>query len=234
MDARPEDLAQNVRAKRAAIDNDLELLRVRLRKADPRHIEPRRWANVAVPLVAGAGVLWWAKRRRAIGSLEQLLIHELKDLYAIEQELLPSLGRMRSRASNPELQHAFEQHTHETDAHVGRLERVFRSVGTKARRGTADAVTAIVLESERLVKRNGDADVRDAWLIATAQRIEHLEIAMYGTARTFAETLGYTYASQLLQQTLEEERATDRKLTLLAERFVNPQTIRSGSGLDQV
>ena len=81
-------------------------------------------------------------------------------------------------------------------------------------------------DGERLLARKVDRDVRDAWLIATAQRIEHLEIASYGTVRTFAETMGYTLAAQLLQQTLEEERATDEKLTHLAERFVNPQSIR--------
>jgi ferritin-like metal-binding protein YciE len=75
-----------------------------------------------------------------------------------------------------------------------------------------------------------DADVRDAWLIAAAQRIEHIEIASYGTARTFAGTLSYTYAEQLLQQTLEEERSADEKLTALAERFVNPQSIRKSRG----
>lgn len=231
MDARPEDLkpeelAEHIRARRTAIDNDLELLRVRLRKADPRRIEPRRWANVALPVAAGLGAVWWAMRRRSVNSLEQLLVHELKDLYAIELELVPALERMSLSASNPELQRAFEQHGLETDGHVERLERVFRSVGAKPRCGTPDAATAIITEAERLLKRRSDPDVSDAWLIATAQRIEHLEIAMYGTARTFAETLGYTFASQLLQQTLEEERATDQKLTLLAERFVNPQTIR--------
>ena len=81
-------------------------------------------------------------------------------------------------------------------------------------------------DGERLLARKVDRDVRDAWLIATAQRVEHLEIAAYGTVRTYAETLGYTFAAQLLQQTLEEERATDEKLTHLAERFVNPQSIR--------
>ena len=114
-----------------------------------------------------------------------------------------------------------------TGPDVERLERVFRSLGAKPKRGSSAAVTAIISDGERLLARNVARDVRDAWLIATAQQIEHLEIATYGTIRTYAETLGYTFAAQLLQQTLEEERATDEKLTHLAERFVNPQSIRA-------
>ena len=228
MDASPEALAETVRAKRTAIDNDLELLRVRLQKADPRQLDIRRWARTAVPIVAGAGgIWWWATRRRSVNSLEQLLIHELSDLYATEQQLMPALRTMRAKASNPELQMAFEHHLHETEGHLDRLQRVFRSVNATPKKATSDAVTGIVEVGERLLKRKVDADVRDAWLIATAQRVEHLEIAGYGTARTHAETLGYTHAAQMLQQTLEEERAADQKLTHLAERFVNPQSVRT-------
>jgi ferritin-like metal-binding protein YciE len=134
---------------------------------------------------------------------------------------------MRAQASNEELEKAFDHHRHETEGHIERLERVFRSVGARPKRGSSAAVAAIVNDAERLLARNVGRDVRDAWLIATAQRIEHLEIANYGTVRTYAETLGYTFAAQMLQQTLEEERATDEKLTHLAERFVNPQSIRA-------
>ena len=88
-------------------------------------------------------------------------------------------------------------------------------------------IAAIVAESDRLLKAKADPDVRDAWMSATTQRIEHVEIASYGTLRTFAETLGYTYAADLLQQTLEEERAADAKLSNLAERFVNPRSLRA-------
>jgi ferritin-like metal-binding protein YciE len=227
MDASPEVLADHVRAKRAAIDNDLELLRVRLKRADPRQLDVRRWATTVLPAVAGAAALWWwAKRRRAVNSLDHLLVRDLSDLYAGERQLVPALQMMRAKATNPELQQAFEQHRLETDAQIERLERVFRSVGAKPKKGASDSVGAVVSEGKRLLRRRVDPDVRDAWLIATAQRIEHIEIANYGTARTYAETLGYTYAAQLLQQSLEEERAADEKLTLLAERFVNPQSIR--------
>lgn len=228
MDARPEVLAETVRAKRLAIDNDLELLRVRLQQADPRRIDVARWAKRAAPVVAGAGMLlWWAKRRRSVSSLEQLLVHQLSDLYATEQQLIPVLERMGEQSSNPELVQTFEHHRLETEFHVERLDRVFRSINARPVRGGTGAVNAIVGHAERLLKRRVDADVRDAWLIASAQRVEHIEIANYGTARTFAETLGHAYAAQLLQETLDEERAADEKLTRLAERFVNPQSIRS-------
>jgi ferritin-like metal-binding protein YciE len=228
MDAIPDVLAENVRAKRAAIDNDLDVLRARLQKADPRRMDARAWARTTLPIVGALAALWlWSKRRRPVDSLEHLLVHGLSDLYHAEKQLLPALHRMSADASNAELQKAFEQHRFETEGHVERLDRVFRSVGAKPRRGAAGAVAAIIAQGERLLKAKVDPDVRDAWLIATAQRIEHLEIATYGTVRTYAETLGYTYAAQLLQQTLEEGRAADEKLTHLAQRFVNPQSIRT-------
>lgn len=228
MDASPDTLAAAVRAKRLAIDNDLELLRVRLQKADPRRIDTARWAKRAVPVVAGTAALWlWRARRRRADSLEQLLVQGLANLYQAEHQLLPALERMRAQASNEDLQKAFDHHQYETRGHVERLQRVFRSIGVRPKRGSSAVVAAIASEGERLLARNGDRDVRDAWLIATAQRLEHLEIADYGTVRTYAATLGYTFASQLLQQTLEEEKAADEKLTHLAERFVNPQSIRS-------
>jgi ferritin-like metal-binding protein YciE len=228
MDASPDVLAETVRAKRVAIDHDLELLRVRLQKADPRRIDTARWAKTVLPVAAGTAALWlWSARRRRVDSLEQLLAHGLMDLYQGEHQLLPALGRMRAQASNEDLEKAFDHHRYETEGHIERLERVFRSIGAKPKRGSSAPIAAIVAEGERLLARKVDRDVRDAWLIATAQRIEHLEIANYGTVRAYAETLGYTFAGQLLQQTLEEERATDQKLTHLAERFVNPQSIRS-------
>jgi ferritin-like metal-binding protein YciE len=228
MDASPDVLAESVRAKRVAIDNDLELLRVRLKKADPRRVEMGRWARTALPIVAGTTAFWlWRRRRSQVDSLESLLIHGLSDLHRAEQQLLPALQRMSAAASNPELQKAFHHHRYETEGHVERLERVFRSIGAKPTSGGSEAIAGLVAEGERLLKGKVDPDVRDAWLIATAQRIEHVEIATYGTVRSYADILGYTYAGQLLQQTLEEERAADAKLTHLAERFVNPQSIRT-------
>ena len=232
MDASTDTLAETVRAKRIAIDNDLELLRVRLRQADPRRIDAARWAKTVLPVAAGAAALWfWKTRRRRVDSLEQLLVHGLTELYQAEHQLLPALDRMRAQASDEELEKAFDHHHYETEGHIDRLVRVFRSVGTRPTRGSSAAIAAIVADGERLLARKAEPEVRDAWLIATAQRIEHLEIANYGTVRTYAETLGYTFAAQLLQQTLDEERATDEKLTRLAERFINPQSIRSSHAM---
>jgi ferritin-like metal-binding protein YciE len=227
MDTSPDVLAEEVRAKRTAIDNDLELLRVRVSQVDPRHrVTPQRLAQAAVPVAAGAALWMWTRRRRSVGSLEQLLIHTMGELYNTELTLLPALERMRAAATNPDLASAFEQHLRETEVQLDRLDRAFRSIEAKPKPGISESVAAIVAEGERLLKRKVDPDVRDAWLIATAQRAEHLEIAGYGTARTFAQTLGHTYAAGLLNETLQEERATDEKLTRLAERFVNLQSIR--------
>jgi len=233
MDASPDVLAETVRAKRAAIDSDLALLKARIADADPRRrINPRRMATTVLPAIAATAALWlWRSKRRRLSSLEHLLLHGLSNLYQSEKELLPALDRMREQASSEDLQQAFAQHRIETEGHLDRLQRVFRSVGGRPKRGSSKSITAIVAEAEKLLARKADPDVRDAWLIATAQRIEHVEIANYGTARAHAETLGFTYAAQLLQETLEEERAADEKLTRLAERFINPQSARSTHAL---
>lgn len=226
MDTGTDALAAEVRAKRYAIDNDLERLRVRVNQADPR-AGAERAALGLLALAAGTSLVWWwARRRRSVGSLQQLLVRSLRDLYRTERTLLPALERMQATATNADLRAAFEQHGLESRGHVARLERAFRAIGVRPREGSSDAADSIVADGERLLKRKVDPDVRDAWLIATAQRIEHLEISGYGTARTFARTLGHVQAADLLQETLEDERAADEKLTRLAERFVNPQSIR--------
>jgi len=227
MDANPDVLADTIRAKRAAIDQDLKQLRGKLASVDPRRrIDARQLAKRALPVVAGTAALWlWRRRRRRVRSLGQLLNHGLLDLYRTETQLVPVLDRMSKQAWNDDLAHAFTQHRVETEGHIDRLHRIFRAIGTKPARGSSAAVEALVAEGQRLMARHMDRDVRDAWLIATAQRVEHLEIANYGTVRTYAELLGFTYAAQLLQQTLDEERAADARLTQLAERFVNPQSL---------
>jgi ferritin-like metal-binding protein YciE len=231
MDARPDVLAEHVRAKRTAIDNDLELLRVRLQKVDPRRIDVAAWARAAMPglaaAVAAGALWWWARRRRSYGTLEALLVKELSDLQATEARLLPALAQMSAQAANPDLRAALDQHRRETAWHADRLTRVFRAIGARPRRGASDAVDGVLDEAARVLGRKVAPDVRDAWLIASAQRAGHVRIANYGTARSFAATLGYQQAADLLQETLDEVRAADERLTGLATRFVNPQTIRS-------
>lgn len=230
MDANPDILAEAVRAKRATVDRDLELLRTRLARVDPRRVDGRRVATRVLPAVAGVAAVWmWKSRRQRVRSLEQLLVYGLSDLRQAERQSLPALDRFRAQATNPDLQRALANHRAETEVHVERLERVFRSVDARPMRTSSGAVAALVADSERLLTRKVDHDVRDAWLIATAQRLEHLEIANYGTVRSYAETLGFTYAAQLLQETLEEERAADEKLTRLAESFVNRQSLSMAS-----
>lgn len=221
-DTDPQALADAVRAKRVDVDNDLELLRVRLQKMDPRRrLDVRRIARFALPIAASTGALLLMRRRRGVDSLGRLFIHLVGELYQTERDLLPALAMMAGKATDPDLRAAFAQHRLETEGHIERLERVFRSIGHKRRPRGSGIVPMITAESARLLKRRIDPDVRDAWLIATAQRIEHHEIAGYGTARAYAATLGHLDAAHLLQQTLEDERIADEKLTRLAERFVN-------------
>ena len=226
MDSSPDVLADTVRAKRIALDNDLELLRVKAQAVHPQQAA-MRWGKTVVPAAAGLAALWyWQRHRRSIDTLADLLVQELRELYRTELQLVPALRRMRDAAANPDLAAVFTVHAEETQVHIERLERVFRSIGARPTRGKSAAIAGIELEGLRLLKRKADPDVRDALIIALAQRIEHLEIASYGTCRAHAETLGYDYAADLLQQTLEEERAVDAHLTHLAQRFVNVESIR--------
>lgn len=221
-DTNPEALAETIRAKRVDIDNDLEVIRVRLQQMDPRRrFDASTIARFALPIVAGTGAVLWARRRRAVDSLERLFIHLVGELYQTERDSVPALAVMAAKASDPDLRASFEQHRLETEAHVERLERVFRSIRHTPKARGSGVVPMITAESARLLKRRVGPDVRDAWLIATAQRIEHHEIAGYGTARAYAATLGHAAAVTLLQETLEEERMADEKLTRLADRFVN-------------
>jgi ferritin-like metal-binding protein YciE len=154
-------------------------------------------------------------------SFEDLFVDQLQDLYDAEQRLVDALPKMADAAHNPSLRAAFEQHLRETENHVNRLERVFQSIGLEAGGKTCAAMKGLVSEGGEMIDATGDPDVKDAALIAAAQRVEHYEIAAYGTARAFARRLGKQQAALLLQQTLDEEAATDKKLTQLAESSVN-------------
>jgi len=160
-----------------------------------------------------------------LDSFENLFLDELQDIYDAEQRIVKALPDMVSAASNPQLKSAFETHLRETEGQVTRLEKVFEIMGQKAQSKTCSGMKGILEEGDEVASTTGDADVKDAALIAAAQRVEHYEISVYGTLRTFAEKLGKQDAVQLLQQTLDEESATDEKLTQLAEQQINQQAV---------
>ena len=155
-------------------------------------------------------------------SLRELLVHELQDLYDAEKQLVKALPKMAKAASFPELRKGFEQHLEQTKTQVDRIEKAFQILGEDVKAKKCKGMAGLVKEGEELIKKeNADDATRDAGLIAAAQRVEHYEIAAYGTARTYANTLGEEDVAELLQTTLDEEAETDKKLTQVAEKAVN-------------
>ncbi len=154
-------------------------------------------------------------------TLNELLINELRDLYSAETQLIEALPKMEDAASDHQLKSAFAMHLTETEEQAHRLERIFAELGEKPTGETCKAMEGLVKESSEYVKAGGNPDVRDAGLIGAAQRVEHYEMAGYGTARALATRLGLTAIAQTLQQTLDEEAAADEKLTAIAEGQVN-------------
>ncbi len=159
----------------------------------------------------------------ASGNFQKLYIDQLKDLYSAEKQLTEALPKMAKAASTPELQQAFTMHLAETKEHVQRIEQIFTGLDASPRGKRCKAMEGLIEEGAELLeeKAKWEPEVLDAGLIAAAQRVEHYEIAAYGTARTFAQQLGDTKAVTLLQQTLEEESAADKKLNKLAIGNVN-------------
>ena len=164
---------------------------------------------------------------KELNSLEELLAFELDDLYDAEQRLCTALPKMAEAASSESLKAAFEQHATQTQRHVSRLEQVFVDMGRSSNRETCDAMKGLISEGKEIIDASGSPEVKDAALIGAAQRVEHYEIAAYGTARTFAKHLGLSDVVRLLQATLDEERETDERLTQLAEQQVNLRAERS-------
>jgi ferritin-like metal-binding protein YciE len=154
-------------------------------------------------------------------SVQDLFLEELRDLYDAENQLLKALPKMAEAASAPALKMAFSQHWEQTKGHVGRLDRAFRELDVKPSGETCDAMKGLVKEGEEFIQAKGEPAVRDAGLIGAAQRVEHYEMAGYGTARTLAKRLGYQEIATMLQQTLEEEGEADKKLTTVAESEIN-------------
>lgn len=158
-----------------------------------------------------------------LDSLETLFVDQLQDLYDAEQRITKALPLMMGATHDPALKSAFENHLRQTENQVSRLEQVFKMMGQSAKTKTCEAMKGLVSEGNEVISAKGDPDVKDAALIAAAQRVEHYEIAGYGTARTFAQRLGRQDVAKLLQETLNEEEATDKKLTQIAESRVNLQ-----------
>ena len=156
-------------------------------------------------------------------SLQDLFEDELKDTYNAEAQILKALPRMAKKATDEDLKEAFEMHLEETREHVQRLEQVFKLMGKKPKGKTCKAMQGIVEEGKEMMEEDMEPEVMDAALIASAQRVEHYEIAAYGTLRTFAQHMGQKDVASLLQQTLDNEGATDKKLTKLATRKINIQ-----------
>ena len=156
-----------------------------------------------------------------LNSLRDLFVEELRDLYSAETQLLDALPKMAEAAASQELVSAFEHHLDETRGHVSRLENIFGQMGEKPSGETCEAMKGLIKEGEIVVKAEGDPDVRDAGLIGAAQRVEHYEMAGYGTARSLALRLGHNETAEILQQTLDEEGEANKKLTSLAESQVN-------------
>lgn len=160
-----------------------------------------------------------------INSLKDLYLEEMKDLYNAEMQLTKALPKMADAASSNDLKRAFEDHLEQTKGHIARLETIFESHGESPRGKTCKAMQGLVAEGEEMLQENIAPHVLDAGLISVAQRVEHYEIAGYGCVRTYAEEIGDRESIQLLNETLEEEKQTDQKLTRLAESRLNQKAM---------
>jgi ferritin-like metal-binding protein YciE len=154
-------------------------------------------------------------------TLQDLYVSELKDLYSAENQLLKALPKMAKAAAAPELKEAFENHLEETRGQVERLDQIFEELEVSPKGKKCKAMEGLIEEGSEMIKEDAEPAVKDAGLIAAGQRVEHYEMAGYGTVRTFAELLGFDNAAKLLQETLDEERATDEKLSELANSVIN-------------
>jgi ferritin-like metal-binding protein YciE len=156
-----------------------------------------------------------------INTLHDALVHELRDLYSAEVQLTKALPKMAKASSHEQLTEAIEEHLEQTKGHVERLEKALKRLEASTRGEKCKAMEGLIEEGKSTLELDADDMVRDALIISIAQKVEHYEIAGYGTARTFAQRLGEKEVASLLEDTLEEESETDRKLTKLAESTVN-------------
>jgi ferritin-like metal-binding protein YciE len=166
----------------------------------------------------------------SLDSLEKLFIDELRDIYNAEKQITRALPRMAKAAESPQLRQAFTNHLRETEGQIQRLERVFKDLGQAVRGKKCKGMEGLLEEGKEILEEEGEPQVLDAALIASAQKVEHYEIAAYGCLRTYAELLGHSTAAQLLQQNLQEEEAADKKLTQLGESGINQAAVSAGAG----
>ena len=163
-------------------------------------------------------------------TLQELLVHELQDLYNAENQIIKALPRMAKRTTSTELREAFEEHLSQTEMQAQRLERALALLDAPVRGKTCDGMQGILEEGRKLMEEDSSDDVLNAGLIAAAQKVEHYEIASYGTVRTWARLCGEEEVADLLQATLDEEGEADHRLTEIAESFVNPKAEDGGNG----
>ncbi|HKB12240.1 MAG TPA: ferritin-like domain-containing protein [Vicinamibacterales bacterium] len=161
-------------------------------------------------------------------SLEDLMQDELKDIYDAEKQLTKALPKLAKKATNEELRDALEQHLQETEGHVERLEQIFEQLEMPARGKRCQGMKHLIDEGTAMISDAEEEATRDAVMIAAVQKTEHYEIASYGTLRTWANVLGKDDIASLLEETLDEEKAADEKLTSIAESFVNEQAAQQG------
>ena len=162
-----------------------------------------------------------------MNPLEELLVEELKDIYSAENQIIKALPKMAKAASAPELKRAFERHLEETRRQVERLDQIGEALEVKLTGKKCKGMEGLIEEGKEIMQEDLDENAIDAGLIGAAQKVEHYEIAAYGTARTHAEILGYNKVARLLQQTLNEEANTDKKLTQLAESIINLEAVEA-------
>jgi ferritin-like metal-binding protein YciE len=164
-----------------------------------------------------------------LDTLHKLYVEELRDIYNAENQLLKVLPKMAKAASSEELKTAFEDHLSETKDHVDRLDEIFKGLDENPKGKTCKAMKGLVEEGSEILEEEGEESVLDAGIIAAAQKVEHYEIASYGTVRSWANLLGEEEAADLLQQTLDEEGEADKRLNELAQEIVNPEALIEGA-----
>jgi ferritin-like metal-binding protein YciE len=165
-------------------------------------------------------------RTQYLSDTDDLLVEELKDLYSAEKQITKALPKMAKAASSKELRQAFESHLKETNGHVERLEQIFETLGKSSKGKTCEGMKGLLSEGSELIGEINKGNVLDAGLISAAQRVEHYEMAGYGSVRAYAELLGNSQVADLLQATLDEEKAADEKLTEIS-KIVNTQAQRA-------